>query len=505
MEQIRWLSGLLHESAVATGLAALGGALAVHVLLRRSPVGHLAGEAVLFAVLTSLLLLQGIVPYDAGPPEAPLLESVFLGLAKVVWWTNAALLLVGAVRVFLIIEGRPREGRLLQDLLVGVIYTGAALCVVANVFSFPVGTLIATSGVVAIVLGLALQSTLADVFSGLALNISRPYAVGDWIVAGDGMEGRVVETNWRATHLVNGSNELIILPNSKLARSTLVNSSGPDQRHGTKLRVRFAPTLSPAAITRVMRDVLMSTTAILPSPAPSVHVKALDAHAIEIELSFRVADLGMSSAAKDEVLDLIYRHAKASGLRLSPPAGAAPDTPGAAEPAALRPTPLRLLDAVPLFAALTEDEKETLAAAAVRRTCRKGEVVVEEGAALPALMVVRSGVLAITRRDGPQEVEIARLAPGDFFGEEGLLMGEREKGSAKALTFVVLFEIAKEALAPLMEDRPGMADELSAVLARRSLSGHLPAPGAGRPAGSGSVNRIAERIRAYFQDHASGA
>jgi hypothetical protein len=74
------------------------------------------------------------------------------------------------------------KGRLIQDLVVGLIYLGAALSVVAYVFSAPVGTLIATSGVFAIILGLALQSTLADVFSGIALNLSRAYTVGDWIV-----------------------------------------------------------------------------------------------------------------------------------------------------------------------------------------------------------------------------------------------------------------------------------------------------------------------------------
>ena len=79
---------------------------------------------------------------------------------------NAAWVLTGFARVFLIFERRPREGRLMQDLIVGLIYLSAALSIVAYVFSAPVGTLIATSGVFAIILGLALQSTLADVFSG---------------------------------------------------------------------------------------------------------------------------------------------------------------------------------------------------------------------------------------------------------------------------------------------------------------------------------------------------
>ncbi|WP_167858605.1 mechanosensitive ion channel family protein [Methylobacterium nonmethylotrophicum] len=116
------------------------------------------------------------------------------------------------MRAFIIFEHRPHEARLLQDLLVALIYVGAGLSIVAYAFGVPVGALIATSGVFAIILGLALQSTLNDLFSGIALNLGRPYAIGDWIVLKDGTEGRVIETNWRATHLIGGSNDLIILP-----------------------------------------------------------------------------------------------------------------------------------------------------------------------------------------------------------------------------------------------------------------------------------------------------
>ena len=52
--------------------------------------------------------------------------------------------------------------------------------------------LLLISGVFAIVLGLALQNTLADVFSGLAINMERPFQAGDWITVKDGVEGQVV-------------------------------------------------------------------------------------------------------------------------------------------------------------------------------------------------------------------------------------------------------------------------------------------------------------------------
>ena len=150
----------------------------------------------------------------------------------------------------------------------------------------PVGTLIATSGVLAIILGLALQNTLSDVFSGIALSLGRPYGLGDWIVLSDGTEGRVVETDWRSTHLLTAAHNVVVLPNSFLAKLGLTNVSSPDERHGLTLTVRLAPTKMPAIVLDVMHTVLQSCNSILKEPPPLITIKGLDAAAIEIELLF---------------------------------------------------------------------------------------------------------------------------------------------------------------------------------------------------------------------------
>ena len=81
---------------------------------------------------------------------------------------------IGLTRLFVVFETRPRETRIISDLLAGVIYLVTLLAIVNFVFEVPIGGLLATSGVIAIVLGLALQSSLADVFSGIAVGIERP-------------------------------------------------------------------------------------------------------------------------------------------------------------------------------------------------------------------------------------------------------------------------------------------------------------------------------------------
>lgn len=132
----------------------------------------------------------------------------------------------------------------MQDLIIAVVYLGVTLSVLAFVFDFAIGTLVATSGVIAIIVGLALQSTLNDLFSGLALTLGRPYGIGDWIILTDGTEGRVVESTWRSTHVQTGANNIVVLPNSFLAKIGLTNISRPDETHQVVLRLRVKPTRS---------------------------------------------------------------------------------------------------------------------------------------------------------------------------------------------------------------------------------------------------------------------
>lgn len=473
------------------------------IVLRGHRTLRLVCHVAFFALLTAILLSHGIEPYTSDSTGEDMSHRIFIGAAKALWWIAGAMVLVSSVRLFLIFEHKPREVRLLQDLVVGIIYLGAGLSIISYVFAVPVGTLIATSGVFAIILGLALQSTLNDVFSGIALNLGRPYTVGDWIVLDDGTQGRVVETNWRSTHLLNGTNDLIIIPNSGLAKARLVNLNSPDESHGISLIVRIAPVRPPAVIEEVMQTVLLSSNSILKQPSPSVTIKKLDSQAVEIELSCRVKDISRTTTARNEIYDLVFRHCRAAGLPLAPPETAAgvtgvdhqEDATASKHPE----TAWRLLGAMALFAPLTEDEKEALAAKMTRRTYRSNTIIAAQDSKLTSLMVIRSGVVVITREEHGREFELTRLSPGDCFGEGGVLMGAAEPGTVRALTFVVVYEITQEELSTVMHDRPALAEELGLLLSRRiEAERHL--IGLAESAMSGKqATSLAARIRHLFQ------
>jgi small-conductance mechanosensitive channel len=304
---------------------------------------------------------------------------------------GAAWLAVGFLRAFVVLGGQPRESKLVQDLLAALVYLAAIFAIIADVLDLPVRALLATSGALAIIIGLALQSSLGDVFSGIVLNIERPYRVGDWIILDDTVQGKVIETNWRATHILTGNQDVAIIPNSVIAKSKLVNCSTPTKIHGASIRIRLEPSLTPAAGCHLLKEVLLGSTHILRTPEPSVTIKDLSAEMIDFELSYTVTDVGAVDQAQNELFDRVYRAATAAGAKFSP--RLAGSRKGAPEEQGESGIPERLLAGISLFSTLSAQERAALASQMQRKDYKPGDVIVRKGTIMQALCIVSEGVL----------------------------------------------------------------------------------------------------------------
>jgi small-conductance mechanosensitive channel/CRP-like cAMP-binding protein len=468
----------------------------------RNSLAYFPIQLVVFAIVTGLMMAGGLVPYHAGVTVETAPRRLLAGALEIIWWLGGAWLAVGFLRAFLVLRRQPRESKLVQDLLAALIYLAATFAIVAYVFDLPVTGLLATSGALAIIIGLALQSSLGDVFSGIVLNIERPYRVGDWIILDDSVQGKVIETNWRATHILTGNQDVAIIPNSVIAKSKLVNCSTPTKIHGASIRVKLEPSLTPAAGCNLLKEVLLGSTHILRTPEPTVTIKDLSAEMIDFELSYSVADVGAVDRAQNEIFDRVFRAAAAAGAKFSP---RLPGSPKETAPEDTREPgiPERLLAGISLFSTLTAEEKAALASKMQRKEYKPGEVIASKGTVLQALCIVSYGVLVASAEEDGQKVEVTRLAPGDYFGEVGLLTGEPVNGELTALTRVVIYEISKEALLPLLKARPSMAEELSESLAARQLARRtvLDYHGHKEQHEDGLADRVAANIRRLFSLH----
>ncbi|WP_291976161.1 MULTISPECIES: mechanosensitive ion channel family protein [unclassified Chelatococcus] len=439
------------------------GIIVWHVVPRKLATTRLIAQLGFFAAMTGVLLHERIVPYRMEGFGAVETSDLILILAKVLWWIHLAWAVIGFVRLYLVIEGHPNQARLLQDIFVAVIYLGVVLAILSFVFGMNISAIVATSGVVAITLGLALQNTLGDVFSGIALSLGRPYHLGDWVVLGDGTEGRVIETNWRSTQIQTSANAIVVLPNSGLAKMAITNLERPDASQGQSITIRIAPTRMPSMVMNVMRDALASCSLLMRDPEPIVALKSIDATAIELELSYRVATLADRVPARNALLDLIYRHCKAAGLLLALPDTASAVAPGLTSEGSarmLKVGPLELIEAIPLFSLLTYDEKQRLGDAIVTRSLASGETIGGADISPGGLFMVRAGIVTIRM----ESREVRRLAPGDLLGMSSLLRGSQAPYSITAVVPTTLYVGDGEVITSLAGKYPALAQRLAEAL-----------------------------------------
>jgi small-conductance mechanosensitive channel len=254
-----------------------------------------------------------------GIPRVPL--QVF-GIA---WWilgawlVNSLLELVLRRTVFPN-DNEPHARRLFADLLSALIYVVAFVGIMDRVFNQPLSGVLATSGVLAIVLGLALQSTLADVFSGLAINIDRAFAAGDWIAVPDRIEGQIIEVNWRTTRVRTSTNDMIVIPNSMIAKAVVTNHSRLNAPYTCTLRVGIDHAVPPRRIIETLQRAASLSPGVVRGTTPTVLACRFDGTLIEYEVSFACEAYTLVSRTQSEVVQHVAEALQLLGVRLGPPA-----------------------------------------------------------------------------------------------------------------------------------------------------------------------------------------
>lgn len=156
-----------------------------------------------------------------------------------------------------------------RHLILIITYTVAALSIVGGVTGINVAPLLATSTVVTVVVGLALQDTLGNLFAGLALSMDRPFKLGDWVYV-DSVEGCVVYSGWRATHLQTLTRDIVIIPNSMLSKTRLQNFNAPTSICGRNQEVIVGLHAMPEEVEQACLMAITKVPAILRTPPHKV-------------------------------------------------------------------------------------------------------------------------------------------------------------------------------------------------------------------------------------------
>lgn len=249
-------------------------------------------------------------------------SSVILDLLTIAWWCLAGWILSTlAKRLFHQIlfprDGQPRRRKILADLTAALIYLGTFIGILKYGLHQPVSGLLATSGIAALVLGLALQSTLADLFSGIALNIESPFRAGDWITVDGGNAGQVIEINWRSTRIRDPLGNVVVVPNSQIAKTRVTNHSMHRKTHGGTIVIDFDADASTALVSDLLIAAARDIGTVLTDPPPEVSILEIRRKMVTYCLSFTVAEFIEIAPAQSDMYKRVLSRLSSSTLQLA--------------------------------------------------------------------------------------------------------------------------------------------------------------------------------------------
>lgn len=390
-----------------------------------------------------------------------------------------------------------RVPRLLNDLVGFVLFVLATVASFAWIFHLPVAGLVTASSVVVAVTGFALRDIIGDIFSGIALNIERPYGLGDWLeLEGGSPVGRVIEINWRATRMITQDGILVVVPNGRIAKSRFQNYNQLHTSFRATLPVMVDYDVPVERALRVLHAAVKGAPDILAAPAPDVLAEAYTERGIRYAVRFWVPDWERMTLCRSQVAASVHRHLRLAGIAL-PHARQDITFSRAREVTDDRQRRVALLGQVAMFEALPGDVLGRLAEDMLVRCATAGDDVVIAGEDGRSLFVLVEGLLEV--RDGAGGA-LARLGPGDVFGEMSLLTGAPRSATVAAVTEATLFEITDDQLRPILQARPELAASLGAIVAERQQANYAQTlvMAAGEAEHDAAKSSLLARIRDFF-------
>lgn len=359
--------------------------------------------------------------------------------------------------------------RLFRDLSrIFLILCGLAL-VLSVVWGADLGSIVAALGVGSLVIGLALQDTLGNLFSGIALLFERPFTEGDWIEV-DQIKGKVVEINWRSVHLLTRELEMLVIPNAVLAGATIRNYRRPQKMHVEVVEVGFSYDDPPNKVKRIMRETALSTKGVLDKPKPEIQTIAYDDSSIGYKVRLFLADYDKVPQIRDEFMTRVWYAAERHNLNIPFPIRTLYHNPPAKiNSGTVVADRLSAIANLPYFTTISPEILADLAHFADSQYFGEGEKVITQGMYSAQFFVIIKGNGIVTLHlDGSLlEQEVAQLSPGDFFGESGLSGKNISPVSVTALSDLELLVLPIENLQSVLEQSSRLRQEIGAVIESR--------------------------------------
>lgn len=400
----------------------------------------------------------------------------FFRIVKIILWF---VLVISVIRFinFLIFSRALRNTSsyelttLIRNVVVILIYIIAFFIIFQSQYpDVQLAPLFTGSTIIGIVVGLALQDTLGNLFSGLALQADQPFQIGDVISIPNKGTGVIESITWRGVKIRTFQNKLLVIGNSVLGKETVEIAP----KNNLNARIVFFNTLytdSPSKTIQVIREAVRQIENVSSKIRPIVRIRNLGESGIDFEIKYWLEDYSKYNTTDALVRQRVWYAFRRENINFAYPTRTLYIEKDAAEEEKVVESENLIYErikGVEIFAPLSEEETEKVADAAHLRVFAPDEAIVQKDQPGGSMFVVHKGSVVIQTIDGEgNKQDVGTLREGDFFGEMSMLTGEPRSATVVAKEETQVLQIGKHCLKPILDNNPNLIDALSNIIEER--------------------------------------
>lgn len=373
------------------------------------------------------------------------------------------------IQHFLVKKQNISVPKILQDLMQLGAFLVLAIIILHNYYKLDTSILV-TSSVLSIVIGLALQDTLGNFFSGLALQLHRPFDKGDWILFNDKI-GQVTDIDWRAIRVRTLDFDSYTIPNSEISKTSFMNYSKPTRLHRIVIPIGVHYKSPPNFVKEIIMNLLEEEQEILKNPKPTVMLVKYNDFSIDYEVRVFTDNFRRYKEITDSIYTKLWYHFKRNDIIIPFPIrdvymhqevikcyeDQIQDT-------------VELLKTVDFMANLTDHELKTIADGVTLERFAAEEIIIKQGEAGNTFYIIDSGQVEVLHEteDG-NTTSLNKLSAPTFFGELSLLTGAERTATIVALTDCKSLTINSEVFKSMIMKNPKITEKISQTITNRQF------------------------------------
>jgi small-conductance mechanosensitive channel len=398
----------------------------------------------------------------------------FFHILKILLWMILIISFVRFVTYIVFLAATRNSGQneissLIKTVLSIVVYILAFFIIFQTQYpGINLGAIFTGSAILGVVVGLALQETLGNLFAGIALQADQPFQVGDVVNITNRGVGVVETVSWRGVKIRTFQNKLLIISNAVLGKES-IEVAPKDNLNARLVFFNTNYSVSPARTAHLVREAIRLAENVSHKMRPIVRIRELGENGIDWEVKY-----WLDNYAKYNDSDAIVRRNIWYAFQREKVAFAFPTRTLHIEPKAGEITVeekinknAERLNNVPIFAPLSDDETERLAHAAKTRIFAPGEPIVRAGQEGKSMFVIVRGQVDVEVTENGSQRTINTLGENDFFGEMSLLTGAVRTATVIATEETEVLRIEKAALKPIFESNPELVETIVQMIDER--------------------------------------